>query len=182
MYSESTNEIKWSETDMQKIDALVNELKTIMQDSSISQTSIVSLLDGKCARNTILSFFKGDADCRLSTLLMILDACGVELRLETERSKQAILSGDISEYRVEAENMRSELADVTSNRDFYKGCYEELIDKNTSLTNTVEKQQAQIEKYMMRMEHAEEALYSSNADARRKDEKIVELLKALGRW
>ena len=167
---------------MQRIDFIISELKTIMQDSDISQTSIVSLLDGKCARNTILSFFKGDADYRLSTLLMILDACGVDLRLETERSKQAILSGDISEYRVEAEKMRTDLDEATSNRDFYKSRYEELIDKNTSLTKTIEKQQAQIEKYMERMEHAEEALYSSNADSRRKDEKIVELLKALGKW
>lgn len=168
--------------DMQKIDSVVNELKTIMQSSDISQSSIINALDGKCARNTILSFFKGDADCKLSTLLMILDACGVEMRLETERSRQAILSGDIAEYRAEAEQLRTELADVESNRDFYKTHYEELIDKNTALTGIVEKQQGQIERYMARMEHAEEALYSSNADSRRKDEKIVELLKALGKW
>ena len=168
--------------DMQKIDLIVSELKTIMQSSDISQTAVISLLEGKCARNTILSFFKGDADCKLSTLLMIIDACGVELRLETERSRQAILSGDIAEYRAEAEQLRSELASTTADRDFYKNRYEELIDKNTALTKIVEKQQTQIEKYMERMEHAEEALYSSNADARRKDERIVELSKALGKW
>ena len=182
MCSESTNVIKWSDLDMQKIDFIVSELKNIMQSSDISQTAVVNLLDGKCARNTILSFFKGDADCKLSTLLMILDACGVELRLETERSRQAILSGDIAEYRAEAEQLRSDLIAEKSNSDFYKSRYEELIDKNTSLTNAIEKQQEQIERYMIRMEHAEEALYSSNADSRRKDEKIVELLKAAGKW
>lgn len=171
-----------SEVNMQKIDIIISELKTIMQENDITQTHVVSLLDGKCARNTILSFFKGDADCRLSTLLMILDACGVELRMETERSKQALLSSDISSYRVEFDKMRLELEEAINNRDFFKSRYEELIDKNTSLTNTIEKQQGQIEKYMERMEHAEEALYRSNADSRRKDEKIVELLKEAGRW
>ena len=178
----SDYEYHFSEVDMQKIDFIVSELKTIMQDTDITQTSIVSLLEGKCARNTILSFFKGDADCRLSTFLMIIDACGVDLRMETERSKQAILSGDISDYRVEAEQIRSDLTSAIADRDFYRTRYEELIEKNTALTNTVEKQQLTIETYMRRMEHAEEALYSSNADSRRKDEKIVELLKALGKW
>lgn len=171
-----------SEVDMQKIDTIVNELKTIMQSNDISQNFIISALEGKCARNTILSFYKGDADCKLSTLLMILDACGVDLRFETERSREAILGGDISEYRQEAETLRSELVSTTADRDFYKSRYEELIGKNTALTKIVEKQQTQIEKYMERMEHAEEALYSSNADARRKDERIVELSKALGKW
>ena len=178
----SDYENNFNEVPMQKIDSIVSELKSIMQDSDISQTSVVSSLDGKCARNTILSFFKGDADCRLSTLLMILDACGVDLRLETERSKQAILSGDISEYRVESEKMRADLAETTADRDFYKSRYEELIDKNTTLTETVSKQQGQIERYMQRMEHAEEAMYSAVDDSRRKDAKIVELLKALGKW
>lgn len=172
----------YSEVDMQKIDFIVSELKSIMQTTDISQTHVVNLLEGKCARNTILSFFKGDADCRLSTLLMILDACGVELRLETERSKQALLSEDISSYRVEADKLRLELEEAINTRDYYKSRYEELIDKNTSLTNTIAKQQGQIEKYMERMEHAEEALYRSNADSRRKDEKIVELLKEAGKW
>ena len=168
--------------DMQKIDFIVSELKTIMQSSDISQNSIISALDGKCARNTILSFFKGDADCKLSTLLMILDACGVDLRFETERSREAIIAQDISDYRKEADILRSELDSAAADRDFYKSRYEELINKNTALTGIVEKQQTQIEKYMERMEHAEEALYSSNADARRKDAKIVELLKALEKW
>lgn len=182
MCSITDYENHFGETDMQKIDSIVNELKNIMQDTDITQTALVSLLDGKCARNTILSLFKSDADCRLSTFLMILDACGVDLRLETERSKQAILSGDISDYRVEAEQMRSDLTAAIEDRDFYKTRYEELIDKNTALTNTVEKQQTTIETYMRRMEHAEEALYSSNADVRRKDAKIVELLTELGKW
>lgn len=171
-----------SEVDMQKIDTIVNELKTIMQSNDISQNFIISALEGKCARNTILSFYKGDADCKLSTLLMILDACGVDLRFETERSREAILGGDISEYRQETETLRSELDSTLTDRDFYKSRYEELIDKNTALTKIVEKQQTQIEKYMERMEHAEEALYKSNADSRRKDERIVELSKALGKW
>ena len=167
---------------MQKIDFIVNELKTIMQNNDISQNAVINLLNGKCAKNTIISFFKGDADCKLSTLLMILDACGVDLRLETERSRQAIMSGDIAEYRAETEKLRSELSKVTDENEHYKGRNEELISKNTSLTNTIEKQQTTIETYMRRMERAEEALYSSNADARRKDEKIVELLKAAGKW
>ena len=170
------------EVTMQKINSIVDELHTIMRDNDISQTSVISLLDGKCARNTILSFFKGDADCRLSTFLMILDVLNVNLRLETERSKAAILSGDIADYRAETEALRAQIAQVSEDRDFYKNRYEELIEKNTSLTTTVEKQQLTIETYMRRMEHAEEALYSANADVRRKDAKIVELLTALGKW
>lgn len=182
MYDKATSEFEISGVSMQKINTIVNELKSIMQDNSISQNAVVSLLDGKCSRSTILSFFKGDADCRLSTLLMIMEVCGTELRLETERSKQAILSGDIAEYRSEAETLRTENAELIANRDFYKSRYEELIDKNTALTDTVSKQQTQIEKYMQRMEHAEEALYGAVADSRRKDEKIVQLMKDLGKW
>ena len=182
MCNELKSDYYLREVDMQKIDTIVNELKTIMLSSDISQTAVVNLLDGKCARNTILSFYKGDADCKLSTLLMILDACGVELRFETERSKQAIIAQDISDYRDEAEKLRTEVEEIGKDRDFYKVRYEELIDKNTVLTGIVEKQQGQIERYMSRMEHAEEALYSSNADVRRKDAKIVELMKALEKW
>lgn len=174
-----------SEKIMQRIDNIISELKTIMQSNGISQTAIVNALDGKCARNTVLSVLKGDrgeADPRLSTLLMILDACAVELRLETDRSREAILSGDIAAYRAEVEAARSRLAEVERDKDFYKERYEELIDKNTVLTQTVSKQQAQIEKYMARMERAEDALYAANADSRRKDAKIVELLSAQGKW
>lgn len=182
MCSVMTSDYNYSEVDMQKVDKLIGQLKMIMQDNGITQTSLVSLLDGKVARNTILSVLKEDADCKLSTLLMILDACGVDLRLETERSREAILSGDIAEYRAETERLRSELEEEKSNKDFYKVRYEELIDKNTSLTTTIEKQQNTIEKYMSRMEKAENALYSANEDMRRKDAKIVELMKSLGKW
>lgn len=180
--SELKNLQNLSGDDMQRINEIVSELKTIMQDTGISQTSVVSALDGKCARNTILTFLKGGEDCKLSTLLMILDACGVELRLDTERSKEAILSGDIAAYRTEVEQMRTELDKETSDKEFYKSRYEELIDKNTSLTNTIAKQQSQIERYMDRMEKAENALYAANDDVRRKDAKIVELLKEAKKW
>lgn len=173
-------ENNFGESTMQKIDFIVNELKAIMQSTDISQNAVINLLNGKCAKNTIISFFKGDADCKLSTLLMILDACGVDMRFETERSRQAILSGDIAEYREEAERLRAEIESTIKDKSFYKERYEELIDKNTSLTETVSKQQAQIERYMQRMEHAEEAMYSAVDDSRRKDAKIVELLTQLG--
>lgn len=182
MFNKLTEEYQCSEVDMQRIDKIISELKTIMQATDISQTSIVNALDGKCSRNTVLSFFKGDKDCKLSTLLMVLDACNTELRLETGKSKQAILSGDISEYREEAERLRAELVKVEDNLKFYKSRYEELIDKNTTLTNSIDKQQKQIEKYMERMENAENALYSANADLRRKDARIVSLLEKMGKW
>lgn len=168
--------------DMQQIGNIVNELKMIMQGGNISQTSIVSALDGKCARNTVLTFFKGGEDCKLSTLLMILDACGVELRLETERSREAIMAGDIAAYRTETEEMRQELDETRKTRDFLQSRYEELIDKNTILTKSIEKQQSQIEKYMERMERAENALYEANSDIRRKDARIVELSKFCKKW
>ena len=161
---------------MQRIDSIINELKTIMQNNDISQTKIVNILEGKCARNTVLSFFnKGEADPKLSTLLMILDACAVELRLDTARSRAAILSGDIAAYRDEQEQLRAELEKAQANIDFYKSRYEELIDKNTTLTNTLEKQQNQIDRYINRMERAEDAIY-------RKDARIVELSKLCGKW
>ena len=174
----------WGNT-MQKIDSIIAELKMIMQNNDITQTKIVNILDGKCARNTILTFFKGDhgeTDPRLSTLLMILDACGVQLRLETERSREAILSGDIAAYRAEVEQMRSELEEIKKSRDFLQERYTELIEKNTTLTNAVEKQQGQIERYMLRMEKAENALYDANDNIKRKDAKIVELLEKYGSW
>lgn len=168
---------------MQRIDSLISELKMIMQSGDISQTWLVNALRDKCSRNTILTFLnKDDADPKLSTLLMILDACGVELRLDTERSKEAIMSGDITSYRTEAEALRSELDAVKKDLDFFKSRYEELIDKNTALTKTVEKQQAQIEKYMIRMENADNALYAAQEDVRRKDARIVELSKKLDMW
>lgn len=161
---------------MQRIDSLINELKTIMQDNAITPTKVVSVLDGKCARNTILSFFsKGDADPKLSTLLMILDACGVELRLETERSKEAIMSGDIASYRADLEQIRTELDKAKADSEFYRSRYEEVSEKNTALTRMVEKQQNQIDRYIDRMEKAEEAIY-------RKDARIVELSKLCNKW
>lgn len=182
MSNKLTQECQYSEVDMQRIELIVSELKTIMESNNISQNSIISALDGKCSRTTILSFFKGDKDCKLSTLLMVMDACRTELRIDTEKSKEAILSGDIAEYRAESEQLRSELDKVNNDIEFYKKRYEELIEKNTILTDTVSKQQQQIEKYMQRMENAENALYKTNEDIRRKDAKIVQLLEQLGKW
>ena len=92
------------------------------------------------------------------------------------------MSGDIASYRTEAESLRSEVDATKKDLDFFKGRYEELIDKNTALTKTVEKQQAQIEKYMQRMENADNALYAAQDDVRRKDARIVELSKKLDMW
>ena len=172
-----------SDIHMQKIESIVAELKTIMQNNGITQTRIVTTLDGWCSRNTIINFLnKDDADPKLSTLLLILDACGVELRLDTERSREALISGDIAAYREEMEASRSSLESAKKDLEFFKSRYEELIDKNTALTKTVEKQQAQIEKYMQRMENADNALYASQEDVRRKDARIVELSKKLDMW
>ena len=172
-----------SDTTMQRIDTIISELRTIMQSNDISQTWLVNALKDKCSRNTILTFLnKDDADPKLSTFLMILDACGVDLRLDTERSKEAIMSGDIASYREEAETLRTDLAETKNRLDFFKSRYEELIDKNTALTLTVEKQQSHIEKYMQRMENAENALFAAQEDVRRKDARIVELSKKLDMW
>lgn len=174
---------------VQQINGIVRQLKDIMEDKGITQTHLVNVLDGKVARSTVLRVFK-DADCTLGTLLVILDACGIELRLDTERSKEAIMAGDIAEYRKENEEMRGKLTEAEENGKFFKERYEELIEKNTTLTKAnadqqtqigkqqtqIEKMQSQIEKYMERMENAENALYLSNGDCRRKDAKIVELL------
>lgn len=174
-----------SEKTMQRIDSLISELKMIMQANGISQTSIINALEGKCARNTVLSVLNGDrgkTDPRLSTLLMILDACAVELRMETDRSREAILSGDIAAYRTEIEQLRTELDHITKEKEYFQGRFDELVEKNTVLTKTVDKQQSHIERYMARMERAEDALYAANADSRRKDAKIVELLTREGKW
>lgn len=189
--------------DMQQIGSIVDELKTIMNDSSISQTHIVNALDNKCSKNTILTFFKGDSDCKLSTLLMILDACGANLRIDTERSKESILAGDIASYRTDAENLRSELEHTEAEKKYFQDRFDELVNKNTSLAETIDKQQetidkqqetidkqqaaigkqqAIIDKYMLRMEEAEKALYAVNADCRRKDARIVELSKECNKW
>lgn len=175
--------MKESEKTMQKIDALVSELKTIMQSNDITQTWLVNTLKDKCSRNTILAFMtKADADPKLSTLLMILDACGVDIRFETERSREAVISGDIAAYRTETESLRAELESMEKDRDYFKSRYEKLIEKNTALTSAVEKQQGQIEKYMLRMENAENALYTAHENIQRKDARIVELSKKLGMW
>ena len=181
MYNETQHEYQQSEVPMQRIDSIVSELKSIMDSNGISQNFIINTLDGKCSKNTISTFFKGDKDCKLTTLLLILESCNIDMRFETEKSREAILSGDIAEYRKEAEQLRSDAAKAEEDRDFYKTRYEELIDKNTSMTKIIEKQQGQIEKYMERMENAENALYSANTDIRRKDSMIVDLLKESGR-
>lgn len=175
---------------MQKIDAIISELKMIMQNNNITQTRLVTMLDGWCSRNTVLNFLnKEDADPRLSTLLLILDACGVKLRLETERSKEALMSGDIESYRVECEQIRAKLEETQTDLEFFRSRYNELIEKNTSLTEAInrqqgviEKQQGQIERYMLRMENAENAIYEAHGDIRRKDARIVELSKKLDLW
>lgn len=172
-----TEEVKTSsEIEMQDVRKIISQLIAIMQDSGITQTSLVTILDGKCARNTILNLLKGSEDCKLSTLLMILDACGVELRLDTERSREAIMAGDIAAYRTETERLRAEVDTLTSEKDALQYRYDELIDKNTKLTSTIEKQQGQIDRYMSRMEKAENEIYSALSDIRRKDAKIVELM------
>ena len=175
--------------DMKQINDIVKEIKGIMQFAGISVNSIVTSLNGKCSRQTILNFFGGDADCKLSTLLMILRAVGADIRIDTDMSKEAIISDDIAAYRAEVEQLRAALeqsntesGELRKARDFLQTRYEELIDKNTALTKAVEKQQTQIEKYMERMERAENALYAANEDARRKDAKISELLSKGGQW
>ena len=167
---------------MQQIDNLVNELKTIMQSADISVNQLVRVLESKCAKNTILTFLKGDSDCKLSTFLMILDAVGADMRIDTERSKEAIMSGDIASYRLEAESLRVELQKAEEGKDYFKGKYEELAEKNTQLTETTNKQQKTIEKYMERMERAENALYDANENIKRKDARIVELSKLCDKW
>lgn len=168
---------------MQRIDNIISELRMIMQSNDITQTWLVNTLKEKCSRNTILTFLnKDDADPKLSTFLMILDACGVELRLYTERSRESLLSGDIAAYRAETAQLREELEKMKESLTFFKSRYEELIDKNTALTSTIEKQQAQIEKYMNRMENAENALYAAHENISRKDARIVELSKKLKLW
>ena len=168
--------------EMQQINSIVNELKAIMQDNDISQNKIINVLGDKCSRNTILSFFKGDSDCKLSTLLMIMEACGADLRIETERSREAIIAGDIASYRSENEQLRSEIETVRKDKDFIQERYTELIEKNTTLTNAVEKMQGTIDRYMTRMENAENALYTAMDNIRRKDERIVELSKICDKW
>ena len=167
---------------MQQIDSLVNELRTIMQSADISVNQLVRMLESKCAKNTILTFLKGDSDCKLSTFLMILDAVGAEMRIDTERSKEAIMSGDIADYRIESEQLRVRLEKMEKDRDYFKERYEELADKNAQLTETTTKQQNTIEKYMIRMEKAENALYDLNESIKRKDARIVELSKLCDKW
>ncbi len=173
---------QYGETDMQQIYSIVNELKAIMQSSDISQSQIVSALDGKCARNTILTFYKGDADCKLSTFLMILDACGADLRIDTDRSKEAILAGDIASYRTELEQLRAELEATKKEKEYFNNRFDELAEKNTLLAKTIDKQQVTIEKYMERMEKHEAALYTALENIKRKDERIVELSKLCNKW
>lgn len=167
---------------MQDIQNLVSQIKAIMADSGVSQTALVNLLDGKCSRATILSILREDSDFRVSTLLLLLDVLGVDFHLQTEKSRQAILAGDIAAYRTETEQIRADLESVTSRRDYLQERYDELLDKNTSLINTVSKQQSQIDRFMERMEKAENALYAANEDARRKDAKISELLSKGVQW
>lgn len=47
MCNEMIQDYSLTEVDMQKIDSIINELKTIMQLTGITQTSIVNALDGK---------------------------------------------------------------------------------------------------------------------------------------
>lgn len=182
MNSLLTDYINEGDIEMQHIDNIVKELKTIMQDNGISQNQVVNALDSKCSRNTILNFFKADADCKLSTLLMILEACGADLRIETERSKEAIMSGDIASYRAEIEQLRSQLNAVTADKNFFVNRYTEISEKNTQLTSTLEKQQNIIDRYMVRMENSENALYQAMDSLKRKDARIVELQKECNKW
>lgn len=167
---------------MQQIDNLVNEMKTIMQSADISTNQLVKMLEDKCSKNTILTFMKGDSDCKLSTFLLILDAIRAEIRLDTERSKEAIIAGDIASYRNEAEQLRTKIEKMEIDRDYFKEKYEELAEKNRQLTETTTKQQNTIEKYMERMEKHETALYSALENIKRKDERIVELSKLCDKW
>lgn len=182
MCNEMTDYIILGGLNVQQIDSIVKELKTIMQDNDISQNHLVNALDGKCARNTILKFLQGDADCKLSTLLMILDACGANLRIDTERSRESILSGDIASYRTEIEKLRSDLEHTEAERKYFQDRFDELVDKNTFLAQTIDKQQATIDRYMLRTEKHENALFDALENIKRKDARIVELMKEADRW
>ncbi len=166
---------EYHEVDMQELNDVVAQIRTIMQTSGYSQNALINALDGKVARNTIMAFLKGEADCKVSTLLLMLDAIRADLRIDTEMSKEALMSGDISEYRTQTERYREQLEDAIKSRDFLQTRYEELIDKNTALTRTIEKQQEQIDRYIERMDRAEQNI-------ERKDKRIVELSQRLGLW
>lgn len=161
--------------DMQEIKNLTQQISTIMKDNGISQTFIVNALDGKCSRMTILNLFKGDGDFKVSTLLMVLDVIGAELRLETEKSREAIMAGDIAVYRVENEQLRTELDKERSANAVLTSRVDDLQASNARLTATVESQQQTINRYIERMDRAEQRLDS-------KDERIEELSRRLGIW
>ena len=161
--------------DMQEIKNLVQQISTIMKDNGISQTSIVNALDGKCSRMTILNLFKGDGDFKVSTLLMVLDVIGADLHLETEKSREAIMAGDIASYRAETEQLRVKVAEQQAAAENAAQRITELQEKNGTLTGIVDSQQRVINRYIERMDLAEQ-------DLRRKDKKIDDLCKKLNLW
>lgn len=165
----------YSEVNMQDINNVVAQIKTIMQASGYSQNALINALDGKVARNTISAFLRGEADCKVSTLLLMLDALRADLRIDTEMSKEAIASGDISGYRIEAQALRDEIADAGEKLRAANERIADLQSKNEKLTNTIESQQHTINRYIERMDRAEQ-----NID--RKDQRIVELSQRLGLW
>lgn len=160
---------------MQEIKNLVQQISTIMKDNGISQTSIVNALDGKCSRMTILNLFKGDGDFKVSTLLMVLDVIGADLHLETEKSRAAIMAGDIADYRAETEQLRVKVAEQQAAAENAAQRITELQEKNGKLTDTVESQQRVINRYIERMDLAEQ-------DLRRKDKKIDDLCIKFNIW
>lgn len=160
---------------MKQIDNLIQQIKTIMQVNGISQRFVIASAEGRCSRSTILNFFKGDGDCKMSTFLLVLEIIGAKLHIETEMSKEALMAGDISEYRAKIDLLSEQLSEVSSARDTLQIRYNELIDKNTALTRTLEKQQEQIDRYIERMDRAEQNI-------ERKDKRIVELSQRLNIW
>ena len=160
---------------MQEIKNIVDQINMIMRDGNISQNSVVNALEGKCARATVLNIFKGEGDFKLSSLLMVLEVIGVDLRLETEKSREAIMAGDIAAYRVDNEKLRSDLEKERSANAVLNARVNDLQASNVRLTGTVESQQQTINRYIERMDRAEQRLDS-------KDERIVELSRRLGIW
>lgn len=160
---------------MQEIKDIITQINMIMHDGGISQTSVVNALDNKCSRVTILNLLKGDGDFKMSTLMMVLDVIGVTLRLETEKSREAIMAGDIAVYRTETEHLRTDLESVCSERDAALSRVVELQEQVKKLTGIADSQQHVINRYIERID-----AYEQRND--RKDDRIEALEKRLGIW
>lgn len=155
---------------------LLSQLVAIKEQSGISVSQILLRTNNKYSKTTVVNFFQNKtANPNMETFVDLANACGADVILQTESSKRAEIRGDVEDIRLEYAEKLEELDRAKAEIKRLRDLHDEQLKQNSELSSAVKKQQDTIDRFISRMEKAEDAMY-------RKDARIVELSKACGMW